>query len=420
MHQIGQVMWLLLTFLMLIDAMKESAVNRAFVYTLGALIFQYMCLWTYEGPFLIVLAAPVVFSLLTRLELTKRVLAIFAAWYVLPAVYAYATLLKYLNSGGGTYQEGLLRKDFSVLPIMSDLVFNVHYSLNFLSWLRLDPDLPESQVLILAAGACGAFMFGGLLIARWEDSSWKQSLAKKSLWSLLCVGLLFVVLSFSAYLLLEGARQPRRTLLLSAIGAAMVLGTAVSIVSAVVPRERWRPICAVLLALPIVWVGARRSIEREGTQRAEWQTHLVAMQQMLRAAPRVQDGTVIVMTNVPKNRDPFSSSDFWFNNALRLAYPRTTVAGVYYYDDETAAPGNNLRLRGDQWEFTGEGVAPPIGAASMAGTLILKYDETKTSRVLPRIPALICSDCAEEHYNPSSRILSGPPAPEAMRRYGPL
>jgi len=207
---------------------------------------------------------------------------------------------------------------------------------------------------------------------------------------------------------------------LSAIGAAMVLGTTVSLVSGLIPRERWRPICALALAVPIVCVGARRTIEREGTQREEWRNHLVAMQQMLRAAPRVRDGTVVVMTNVPKKQDPFSAYDFWFNNALRLAYPGTTVAGVYYYADETAAPVNNLRLRGGQWEFTGEGVNPEVGAASTASTLVLTYDEMGTSRVLPRIPALVCGDCVEDHYNPSSRILGGAPAPEAMRRYGPL
>ena len=416
-HQIGQAMWLLLSFLMLITAMKQSAVSRTALYVLCALIFEYMCLWTYEGPFLIVLVAPILFSLLIRLELTKRTLVIIAAWYVLPATYIYATASKYLHSTGVTYQEGLLRKDLSVLPVMSDLVFNVHYSLNFISWLRLEPYMAEVQVWTLVSGATGVFVLGGLLMARWEDLAWTPDLASRRLWALLGVGLVFVVLSFSAYLLLEGARQPRRTLLLSAIGAAIVLGTTVSLVSGLVPR-RWRPICALALALPIVWVGARRTIEREGAQREEWRTHLVAIQQILRAAPNLRDGTVIVMTNVPKKPTPFSH-DYWFNNALRLAYPRTAVAGTFYYDDETAAPGGG-RLRGGQWEFTAESGALPIGVASTASTLVLKYDETGTSRVLPRIPALICGDCVEEHYNPSSRILSGRPAPEAIRRYGPF
>jgi hypothetical protein len=81
-----------------------------------------------------------------------------------------------------------------------------------------------------------------------------------------------------------------------------------------------------------MWIGATRTIERGGALRWDWITNLQGMRQILRAAPAVRDGTIVVLTNVPRGSDPFFAYAFWFNLALRLAYPRTTVAGVYYYD----------------------------------------------------------------------------------------
>ena len=127
------------------------------------------------------------------------------------------------------------------------------------------------------------------------------------------------------------------------------------------------------------------------------------------------------MINVPKDVDPFFHFAFWYNNALRLAYPRTTVAGVYYYHDGTPELSNNLRLSGTRWEFTGESAAPLIRAASVDQTLVIEYDRSGTVKILPKIPSFVCDgQCSGQPYDPYARILGGPPAPETLRRYGPL
>jgi hypothetical protein len=208
---------------------------------------------------------------------------------------------------------------------------------------------------------------------------------------------------------------------LSAIAAAIVFGSIFNILGGLISRERWRPLLAIFLAVPVMWIGACRTIERGGSLRWDWITNLEAMRQLLRAVPSVKDGTVVVMTNVPKEVDPFFRFAFWYNNALRLAYPRTTVAGVYYYDDGTPAPSDNLRLTGTRWEFTGESIAPPITSANIDQTLVIEYARTGTDKILPKVPSFVCDgQCSGQFYDPYARILGGPPAPEALRRYGPL
>ena len=424
LHSFGFSVWLLFAAYMLVLALQQTTATWTAIYASLACVFVHMCLWTQEGPLFIVLAAPVVFGFLVHPRRpTKHCVLLFGAWYALPAVYLYLTYQKYLHSGGSTYQEGLLRKTFSPTAILSDWAFNVRYSLSFWSWQPSESHLEQGQIFMLAAGAVIVFLAGGLLCARREDSDWIEisSFRNGDLWHLLGAGFIFLVLSFPAYILLATVREPRRTQLLSAIAAAIVLGTVINILAGLIPRERWRPLVAILLAIPVMWVGASRTIERGGARRWDWITHVEVMRQLLRAVPNVKNGTVVVMINVPKDVDPFFHFAFWYNNALRLAYPRTTVAGVYYYHDGTPEPSNNLRLSGTRWEFTGESAAPLIRAASVDQTLVIEYDRSGTVKILPKIPSFVCDgQCSGQPYHPYARILGGPPAPETLRRYGPL
>ena len=423
MHQFGYFVWLLLALYLLTVAFQQTTGGRSAMYAALACLFEHMTLWTYEGPLFIVLAAPFVLAFLLRPRPVKRCALLFAAWYALPSTYLYLTYHKYLHAGGRSYQAELLRKDFHLTSILSDWVFSVRYSLSFWSWEPLDSHMEQSQIYFLAAIAVLVFLVAGVLCARREDPAWRRaaSFRNKHLWHLLGTGLIFLVLSFPAHLLLATVMQQRRTQLLSAIAAAIVLGTVLNIVAGLIPRERWRPVLAIFLAVPVMWIGACRTIERGGSLRWDWITHVEAMRQLLRAVPRLKDETVVVMTNVPKEADPFFHFAFWYNNALRLAYPRTRVAGVYYYDDGTPGPSDNLRLSGARWEFTGESIAPIITTASIDQTLVIEYAQAGPAKIVPNIPSFVCDgQCSGHFYDPYGRILSGPSAPEALRRYGPL
>jgi hypothetical protein len=141
---------------------------------------------------------------------------------------------------------------------------------------------------------------------------------------------------------------------------------------------------------------------------------------VIRAVPRIQPGTVIALTDVPKSADPFGD-DYWFDMALRLAYPQVPVAGVFYYDDGTAAKGDSLELRDGQWKWDGKGGGPLVASAGTNQTIVIKFEAAGAGKVLSSIPAFLCSDrCSDQPYEPFARIAGRTPAPEALRRYGPL
>jgi len=311
-----------------------------------------------------------------------------------------------------------MRQSFTPGAILGDWLFNVRYSLSFWAWVPQDGDLRPGQIAALSVGVVAVFLAAGFAVSRWNDPDWLSPVRVKRLWSLLAAGVVLLFLSFPAQLMLAAAREPRRTQLLSGIAASIVLGTLCSLLAAAFPKPRLRQLCAVAIAVPIVFIGAWRTIERQDAHRVEWNIHWPAMQRLVRSIPRVRDDTVVVMTNVPRSRDPFYGSHFWFDNALRLAYPRTRVAGIYFYEDGSPGPGMNLRLHERQWSYTNEGVTPLITSADVGQTLALR-DDPAGVQVLAEIPAFVCSDaCARQPYEPRARIQAGPPAIEARHRYG--
>jgi len=233
--------------------------------------------------------------------------------------------------------------------------------------------------------------------------------------------LVLLVLSFPAYLLLELARSTWRTQFLSGIGAAIFSGAVITIFASLIPWQRARPMCVILLAVPLVWMGGRAAIERGGPHRWVWQNHQRVMQVLLRGAPRIENGTLIVLTGVRKAADPFGDN-YWFDMALRLAYPKTQVAGIYFYDDGTPGVSNNMQLQGDRWKWDGKHFEGLFRAAGFDQTLVLEFEAGDAARVLPAIPSFVCQGaCPEQQtYDPQARIAGRTPSPEAGRRYGPL
>lgn len=422
MNQFGFIFWMLLAVYTLLVALQQVSALWAAVYVGLACCFEYLCLWSYESPLFILVSAPLVLAFLIRPKPLRRASLLLAAWYAVPLRYLYLTYLRYASVGVGTYQASVIRKTWSANSILSDLAFNVQYSLSFWSWHSADPHMQKDQIFILSAAAVGVFASAGLIIAYLRNSQGirREPIRNSRLWYLLAVGVVFLILSFPAYLLLGETRNAWRTQFLSGIGTAMVFGTAISLAAGLIPNRRFQSIFAIIIAVPLVWMGAETAIGRGGYHRWIWERHLQGVQEVLRAAPRVQDGTVVVMTGVPKAADPFGD-DYWFDMALRLAYPRTQVAGIYYYDDGSSNSGDNLELQGYQWKWDDKHFASLIKLAGVDQTLVLEYEADGTARVLLSIPSFLCKEqCDDQEYAPRTRIVGLTPSPEALRRYGPL
>jgi hypothetical protein len=169
-----------------------------------------------------------------------------------------------------------------------------------------------------------------------------------------------------------------------------------------------------------VFCGAVAALQRGADHQYHWERHRTAVAQVLREAPNVRPGSVLVLTNVPRAADPFGDIA-WFDFAVRLAYPHVPVSGEYFFEDGISATGSGLELVQDRWiPKKGAWHGPLVLDATTHNTIVIQYDPTGNSKLLKQMPAFLCSGtCSSELYQPLE-VLAGAASPRALRRYGPI
>jgi len=423
LNQLGFTLWLLLSIYFLIASVEQSSKIRAAAYLVLAGFFQYMCLWSYESPLFIILFAPFLIGFLLR-PTFKRLWVTSIGWCAVPFFYIFLSLKRYLHTAGTTYQESVLRKAWSVPALLGDLVFNVRASVSFWSWKPQSGYLSETDVHRLAAFATMVFVVAAMTFIfykkRRSEAAADPDFDFATDWKLLAAGSVLLILSFPAYLALSDPRTLWRTQLLSAIGAAMVLGSAFALMAKPFSGRWVRDLVVMCMSALVVFYGASRAVERGAFFRWNWHRHQVAIQEVIRDAPQIRPETIIALVGVPKENDPLGH-DMWFDMALRLAYPKVPVAGVFYYSDGAPGLGNTLKLSANHWHWDGTTMAPLVREASLEQTIVLEYRADGISRVLTELPEFVCAGgCSPELYNPGLRITGHTPSPIAVHRYGPL
>lgn len=417
LNQFGFIFWMLLAFYALTVADEAAAARRVVVFTVAAAVCEYMSLWSYESQLLLLLIFPLALLILHPAR-WRRLGAMAAVWYVVPATYLVLTYEKYM-SGVPTYQESVIRKTWDVATLLGDWWFNIAASLEFWTWMDASNwKASEREGVLLSVIATSVFAAGGVAVRRLqrEDRCWTSIVRTPSTWlAVFATGSVFLALSFPAYLMLDGSRDLWRTQLLSGTGCALVLTAIIGCASYAFGRLA-RPFAFLVLGGVVIYFGSLAAIQRGSLHRWEWEQYRAAMLQVLRVAPSVKPDTFVVLTNVPKLNDPFRHN-MWFEQALWLAYPGIHVGGVYFFADGTPSPGSNVKIEGDRWKWNGTGVAPALRDTSIANTVVVEYEPGGRGRLVTTLPRFLCAEpCAAPLYNPTAAIAS-PIAQRAARRY---
>jgi len=422
LNQFGFLFWMMLAFYLFLEGLHCSKERAGWYFIGAASVCQYMSLWSYESQLFVILVAPACLLAMPHYRSARHWRAI-SAWYLVPVVYIGLTINKYMEAGGQTYQESILRTDWSVASLLGDLLFNMSASLQFWQWddsvqVYL-ADQRQTALVFLAGAIYGVVVWYLALVAARKDVRTSMIPDAYILGVALGAGLLFLAASFPAYLILNSARSLWRTQFLSGIGAALVLVAAMGLVARAVGQGRKSAFVMALLGVLVVSYGAHAALGKSRFHRFIWERHRVVMNEILDVIPTVRRDTLFVLTNVPKDADPFRHN-MWFDFALRLAYPGKEVAGVYFYEDHSAGPGNNMRLEGGKWVWDGTQMPPKVREIEARNTLLIRYDAKGQSQLLkippPGIAALSTLQPAADLER---TVIAHTPSPRALRRYRP-
>lgn len=419
MNQFGFIFWMLLAWYFLTVAFKASSAITVLFLTIAACSAEYMSLWSYESQILLLLVFPIAL-LMHCPRRWRRLVAMAAAWYSVPSVYVVLTMLKYSQSGA-TYQQTVIRTGWRPTDLFSDWFFNIASSLEFWTWVRGDWKTPTGRVMLLSLCAAAVFCAGGLAVIRFARANVEHSglvPARITCWRLLACGFVALALSFPVYLLLDSARGLWRTQFLSGIGSGVVLTALLSVAMSYGTSVRRSVKSVVFLALAgvVVYCGSASALQKGAFHRWLWERHRRAIAHVLKTVPSVKPNAVIALVNVPKEDDPFGH-DMWFDVALRLVYPGTPVAGIYFYPDGTPAPGDNLKMEGGRWKWDGTGFPPVVRDTSIANTIVIDRAASGSDALVPSMPSFMCeTPCASQLYNPAA-VITGTISPRTVRRY---
>jgi hypothetical protein len=418
LNQFGFMFWMLLAMYYLLRAWQSSVTAMAAALTIAACFFEYMSLWSYESQLLLILLFPV-FPALARGNWRKLPLVL--AWYSVPAVYLGITVLKYLYSAGQSYQEGVMRKTWTAGAILGDWAFNVAASLEFWNWARGGWRSSPGVAYLLAGMAALVFAAWWRVAVAGSGGTSPESapmLAKASCWRvLLAAGLVILFLSFPVYLLLSSARGLWRTQLLAGIGSGLVMTAVLGLLGTAFRSPRWRTTIMLAGGSAIVFCGTLSAVQKGGFHLWIWERYRTAMTELLRAVPGVQPDTIVVMTGVPRDDDPFGDN-YWFDIAVRLAYPGVRVAGIYLYPDGTPGPGNNWIVEGPSWQWDGKGFARLFQSTPAGRTVVVEYRSSGAAKLGDSLPRSLCrGECPAALYQPAAAIVPGPASPIAIRRF---
>lgn len=415
LNQFGFMVWMLLSFYFLLRGLHARNRGKRVLLVGLACGACFLCIFSYESPLFIILVMPVLFGSVSGGLRRNR--AVLAAYYLVPVGFVMLNLRRYGAGGHSSYQESVLRDDWGVTSLVSDLVFNMSASLKFWRWGVFVP--PSPAVVTISAVAAIVFVLGAASV---NASMGVPSVLprRRQLAGSLGAGLLLLILSFPAYLVLGSATSLWRTQFLSGIGAALVLASLAGLAGTTLPDGKIRFVW-LLAAGGIVCVFGARAAYADGQFHFQvWERHRQAMAEVLSVAPRIKPESVIVLVGVPRSLPPFGHN-MWFDVALRLAYPHVPVAGVYFWEDGKASPGANMVVDGGDWRQTQEGFPTMLSRADFSHTIIIRLDAGGTPRLLLRVPPFVTRDtAAARRYDPTAVILGGPPDPIALRRYRPI
>jgi hypothetical protein len=419
LNQFGFIFWMLLAFYLFVLAIQSGSESQTRWYMAGAAAAQHMSLWSYESQLLLILFAPLALLYAGREQLIAKP-RIAAAWYVLPAAYIFLSAYGYFGNAAGGYQAGVLRTNWSLVSMASDLWFNINSSLSFWRWAEnmpwtLAPEWPTRFGLLAATVYLGGWA-GTVALRR---PSHESALGTKAWLGMLLAGVAALLMSFPAYLLLGSAADLWRTQFLSGIGAALVWASLAGLAASLLPR-RW-PRAWVFLALGALVTnsGVAGALRYGQFHDQMWSRHRQAFEALLTVAPRLPERTVVVAVNVPKARDPFGHN-MWFNFGLKLAYPGSRVSGIYFFDDGTAAEGNHLHLESAEWVWDQSFESPGYERREVSHTVVVEYDAVQNARIVDHLPALLSPrEQAQSRYEPLAVVGPGPASPRAVRRYFP-
>jgi hypothetical protein len=431
LHQFGFIFLMLLSFFLLLLAVDSRRIISTVALAAVSALAGYTSLWSYESPLPVMLAFPFVVALLRRDVPFSRLASGFAIYLIPVVVFIGENAQRYLagiGGGGGAYQSGLARQNFSLAALASDLWFHLENSVAFWQWpeafFRSDR-LWHYAIALLPVLAGILLVIHTAILA--EERSTRSFRFDPRLLLFTCTSFALLIASYLVILVLRENRNLWRTEFLPSFSAACLGGAVLYAALSLVHRKAQRMVIAVVFMTAVSIFSVLAGVNSALHFHDLWERNRVVMSSIISNAPRIADGTLIVISNIDRQRDPFDGLAIWFDLAVRLAYPNTMVAGIYFYQDGAAAPGTIIEIKDGRPQLLpgGSGIttlfhwSPQVPISHL---LVFDFDPATgdVSPVVTGLAKIKKNEIAPVDYAFCDAVTGSKPTAVAIHRYGPI
>lgn len=426
LNQFGFIFLMLLSFVALIRAVETNNIARAAALTTASAGAAYLSLWSYESPLTVMLAFPFVVAIL-RPDLARHRLLWVSGVYLIP-IFAFIgeNAHRYLtNAGTGTYQVAVSRAGFSPPALMSDLALHLKNSVTFWLWPHTSFQTGRGLDYVIAfAPVMAAILILVALAVYAENQSTKPFRIDMRLFLFAWLSIGLLIASYLVILLLRDNPRLWRTEFLPGFAAAWLMGTILYALLALVPGTVPRAILAIGAFATLGVFATRAGVNSALFFHDIWERHRVIVSSIIANAPKVADDTLIIVRNIDPQNDPFGA-EMWLDRALRLAYPRTKVGGIYFFQDGSSTADTSIDMVSGEPHLLSTGSQTLFHSAPsnpVSHVMVFDYDPL-TGQAVPVAlgPVSVGKGILRApRYDFCAAITGTAPAMIAVRRYGPI
>ena len=303
------------------------------------LVLQFFSIWSYEAIVFPLLVSGIL-VIYHNQQNSKPRRSYVLSWGLFPLSYCLLFVISALKNPD-SYRSSLVSQDLTVAKVLSNLVIEVKSGLDPLAWFFSITSFQQVSLYFgLTIALVSVFYLKGRTKEAWIEISNLEIPLLKIYLSLFFISLCI----FIPFALSTSATNLWRTHLIASAPLALIMGLFLYSQLLIFSKQR---MFIILIIGVIIFVSSVTFFERGIKHQKDWEIQRNVASKLLTVAPCLPTNSNLVLlvkkeSSTGGTEQSAFGDNYWFQQMLKLVYPKSNITGFYLAIDGTFPPGVNI------------------------------------------------------------------------------